>query len=136
MLTCSTRRRDRLKTTNANGTWPHHLRLAPAVTFGLYTLSDTLAAVVLNPVYAWLRTHGRRIPTIRKIGRRLLAVAMIGIRRPTAEEMRDRRRAPALFRIGPAGPVSAGLGGGDRGRPSVVCATARLEHRGGDGVRR
>jgi hypothetical protein len=81
----------------------HHLRLAPAVTFGLYTLSDTLAVVVLNPVYAWLRTHGRRIPTVRKIGRRLLAVAMIGIRRPTAEETRDGRRAPALFRIGTVG---------------------------------
>ena len=81
----------------------HHLRLAPTVTFGLYTLSDTLAAIVLTPVYGWLRTHGRRIPTVRKIAKRLLAVAMIGIRRPTAEEMRDGRRAPALFRIGTVG---------------------------------
>src|SRR5579862_7192961 len=46
----------------------HHLRVAPAVTFGLYTLSDTLAAFILNPVYSWLRTRGRRIPIIRKIG--------------------------------------------------------------------
>ena len=81
----------------------HHLRLPPTVTFGLYALSDTLAAAVLNPVYAWLRTHGRRIPTVRKIGRRLLAVAMIGVRRPTAEETRDGRGAPALFRVGTVG---------------------------------
>src|SRR5262244_4214323 len=38
----------------------HHLRLAPAVTFGLYTLSDTLAAVALNPVFSWVRTRGRQ----------------------------------------------------------------------------
>jgi hypothetical protein len=81
----------------------HHLRLAPAVTFGLYTLSDALAAVLLNPLYAWLRTHGRRIPAVRKIGGRLLAFAMIGIRRPTADETRDGRRAPALFRISTVG---------------------------------
>ncbi len=81
----------------------HHLRLAPTVTFGLYFLSDTLAAVVLNPLYAWLRTHGRRIPMVRKIGRRLLGVAMIGIGRPTVEEMRDGRRTPALFRVGTVG---------------------------------
>src|SRR5215510_1943526 len=49
-----------------------HLRLAPAVTFGLYALSDTLAVLLLNPIYSHLRRLGRRNPTIRKIGRRVL----------------------------------------------------------------
>jgi hypothetical protein len=81
----------------------HHLRIAPAVTFGLYALSDTLAMLLLNPVYSFLRTHGRRNPTVLKIGRRMLAVAMIGTRRPTADEVRAGRLAPALFRIATVG---------------------------------
>lgn len=81
----------------------HHLRMAPAVTFGIYALSDTLAVFILNPIYSWLRTHGRRIPLIRKAGRRVLALAMFGTGRSTAGEIRDGRRAPALFRIGAVG---------------------------------
>jgi len=81
----------------------HHLRLPPPVTFGLYALSDTLAALLLNPVYTWMRTHGRRNPTLRKIGQRVLAVAMFGTRRPTADDLRDGRLAPALFRIATVG---------------------------------
>jgi hypothetical protein len=80
-----------------------HLRIAPAVTFGLYALSDLLAMLLLNPVYSFLRTHGRRNPTFRKIGRRALAVAMIGTRRPTADAVRAGRLAPALFRIATVG---------------------------------
>ena len=80
-----------------------HLRLPPALTFGLYALSDALAVVLLNPVYGWLRTHGRRVPAIRKVGRRALAFAMIGVRRPTADEVRAGRLAPVLFRIGTVG---------------------------------
>ena len=80
-----------------------HLRIAPAVTFGLYALSDILALLILNPVYSLLRTHGRRNPTVRKIGRRMLAVAMIGTRRPTAGDVQGGRLAPALFRIATVG---------------------------------
>ncbi len=81
----------------------HHVRLAPAVTFGLYTLSDTLAALVLTPVFGWLRTHGRRIPMVRAVGKRMLAAAMIGARTPTAADVQDGRIAPALFRIATVG---------------------------------
>src|SRR5262249_22049366 len=80
-----------------------HLRFAPALIFGLYTLSDLFAALLLNPVYSFLRAQGRRNPTVRKIGRRMLAVVMIGIRRPTADEMRVGRLAPALLRIATVG---------------------------------
>ena len=81
----------------------HYLRVPPPVTFGLYALSDTLAALILHPVYTWLRTHGRRRPVIRRIGQRVLAFAMLGTRRPTAEEVRDGRLAPTLFRIATVG---------------------------------
>jgi len=80
----------------------HHLRLAPPVTFGLYTLSDVLAVLILNPIYSWLRTHGRRIPAIRKVGRRVLALAMIGTGRPATAELSG-RLAPALFRVATVG---------------------------------
>jgi len=80
-----------------------HLRIAPAVTFGLYALSDVLAVLLLNPIYSLLRTHGRRNATIRRIGQRVLAVAMIGTRRPTVDEVRAGRLAPALFRIATVG---------------------------------
>jgi len=79
------------------------LRLAPAVTFGLYALSDVLAMLILNPVYSLLRAHGRRNATVRKIGQRLLALAMIGARRPSADEVRAGKSGPALFRIATVG---------------------------------
>jgi hypothetical protein len=81
----------------------HHLRIAPPITFGLYALSDALAALVLHPVYSWLRSHGRRIPLIRKTGQRVLRMAMIGVRRPTADELSSGRLAPVLLRIGTVG---------------------------------
>lgn len=80
-----------------------HLRIAPAVTFGLYALSDLLAVVLLNPVYSLLRTYGRRNATVRRIGQRVLAVAMMGTRRLTADEVRGGRLGPALFRIATVG---------------------------------
>ncbi len=81
----------------------HHLHIAPPITFGLYALSDGLAALLLNPVYGWFRRSGRRIPAIRKFGRWVLRVAMIGVRRPTAEEVSGGRRAPMLLRVATVG---------------------------------
>jgi len=80
-----------------------HLRVAPVVTFGLYALSDLLAMIILHPLYSLLRAQGRRNATVRKIGQRVLRVAMIGTRRPTAEEVRAGRLGPALFRIATVG---------------------------------
>src|SRR4029079_5484264 len=81
----------------------HCLRSRPPLTFGLYTLSDTLAVLLLNPFYNWLRTHGRKNPTIRRIGQRALSFAMLGVLRPTPEEVREGRLAPALLRIATVG---------------------------------
>src|SRR2546426_2482175 len=53
-----------------------HLPLHPTMTFGLYALSDVIAAFVCHPVFALLRRHGRRVRPIRWLGPRVLAVAM------------------------------------------------------------
>src|SRR5262245_53539283 len=47
-----------------------HVPLNPGVTFGLYALSDILAAFVVHPVFTLLRRHGRRVPAIHWLGRR------------------------------------------------------------------
>ena len=80
-----------------------HLRIAPLVTFGLYALSDTLAILILNPVYSWFRTRGRQIPAVRKFGSNMLRFAMMGVRRPTAEDVRNGKLAPTLLRIATVG---------------------------------
>jgi len=59
-----------------------HLPLTPAATFGLYALSDAIAAIVCHPLFALLRRHGRNVKPIRWLGRRLLSLAMIGVRAP------------------------------------------------------
>jgi len=80
-----------------------HLRMPPPLTFSLYATSDVLAALLLNPFYNWLRTSGRRIPAVRTIGQRLMRVVMLGVRRPSAEDVHAGRLAPVLLRIGTVG---------------------------------
>ncbi len=71
-----------------------HIALAPAATFGLYALSDALAAIVCHPLFMLMRRHGRRVKPVRWLGRRLLSFAMIGVRAPERAG-----RGPALSRI-------------------------------------
>lgn len=81
-----------------------HVGVAPPVTLGLYVISDALAVLLLNPIYSWLRKHGRRNPTINKIGQRVIAAAMIGTGTSKARaESGAVRPAPALFRIATVG---------------------------------
>jgi hypothetical protein len=80
-----------------------HLRIAPALTFGLYLLSDLSAVVLLNPLYSFLRAQGRRHPRVRRIGRRMLAVAMLGMRRASANDADGGSLAPALLRVATVG---------------------------------
>ena len=75
-----------------------HIPLHPALTFGLYTLSDVLAAIVCHPLFVLLRRHGRNVRPVRWLGRRVLSLAMIGVRAPEAGGV-----APALSRIATVG---------------------------------
>ncbi|HSV07063.1 MAG TPA: hypothetical protein VLI07_11145, partial [Candidatus Binatus sp.] len=56
-----------------------HIPLHPAFTLGLYTLSDALAAVVCHPLFTVLRRHGRRVKPLYWLGRRMMALAMVGV---------------------------------------------------------
>lgn len=80
-----------------------HIPLNPAFTLGLYTLSDALAAIVCHPLFTVLRRHGRRVKPLHWLGRRMMALAMVGIRVPAADPTPDRRLAPTLFRIATVG---------------------------------
>jgi hypothetical protein len=77
-----------------------HVPLNPAMTFGLYALSDVLGALCCHPVFTWLRRHGRRIPPVRWLGRRLLGLAMLGVPPARGDE---RRLGAALTRIATVG---------------------------------
>src|SRR5262249_58139131 len=59
-----------------------HVPLNPAVTFGLYAASDVLGACVCHPIFTALRRHGRRIPSLRAVGRRFLQFATWGVKLP------------------------------------------------------
>src|SRR2546423_931573 len=71
-----------------------HLPLSPAATFGLYALSDGIAAIVCHPIFALLRRHGRNVKPIRWLGQRVLSLAMVGVRASEQAGV-----APALSRI-------------------------------------
>jgi hypothetical protein len=75
-----------------------HVPLNPVVTFGLYAFSDVLAAIICHPVFVLLRRHGRQIRPIRWLGRRILSLAMIGMRAPEPGHV-----APALSRVATVG---------------------------------
>ena len=75
-----------------------HLPLTPAATFGLYALSDGIAAIVCHPLFALLRRHGRNVKPIRWLGQRILSLAMVGVRASEQAGV-----APALSRIATVG---------------------------------
>jgi len=82
-----------------------HIPLHPAVIFGLYALSDVLSAFIFGPIFALLRKHGRKVEVIRKLGRRMLSLATLGVRVPRPEEVKagEKGLAPTLFRIATIG---------------------------------
>src|SRR5438876_1914835 len=75
-----------------------HVPLTPAATFGLYALSDAIAAIVCHPLFALLRRHGRNVKPIRWLGQRILSLAMVGVRASEQAGV-----APALSRIATVG---------------------------------
>ena len=64
-----------------------------------------------SPFYAWLRVRQRHVPAVRKIGSRLLRLAMIGVRRPTPEEVSSGRLGPALLLLRPWDSASTSTAG-------------------------
>jgi hypothetical protein len=78
-----------------------HVPLNPVATFGLYALSDVVAALVCHPLFTLLRRHGKRVRPIRWLGRRMLALAMLGVRKPDPQAATG--VAPALSRIATVG---------------------------------
>lgn len=82
-----------------------HAGISPAMTFGLYTLSDVLGACVCQPLYAFIRRFGGRVPVLRRLGAVMMKVALIGTRPPRPEEVARGARGtwPVLFRIGVVG---------------------------------
>lgn len=82
-----------------------HAGLNPALTFGLYALSDTLGACVCHPLYSLLRRAAGRVPALRAVGRRVIKLALIGATPPRAEDLKTGGRGalPVLFRIGSIG---------------------------------
>jgi hypothetical protein len=75
-----------------------HVPLNPAFTFGLYALSDLLAAIVCHPGFVLFRRHGRKLAPIRSVGRRVQSLAMLGV--PAAA---PGAATPALSRIATVG---------------------------------
>jgi len=75
-----------------------HVPLNPAFTFGLYALSDVLAAIVCHPVFVLFGRHGRKLGPIRSLGRRVQSLAMLGV--PPAA---PGAATPALSRIATVG---------------------------------
>jgi hypothetical protein len=93
-----------------------HIPLHPAVTFGLYALSDISAAMVCHPLFVVLRRHARRVRPLHALGKRMLALATVGVCLP---ERSGGGLTPVLSRIATvgfgvdvytAGFVATGLG--------------------------
>ena len=77
-----------------------HAGINPAITIGLYALSDVMGAMVTHPTYALAKRYGSRSKILSKIGRIYLKVAMFGVRMPRVEDVQNGPMLPALFRIG------------------------------------
>src|SRR5262245_8016732 len=81
-----------------------HIPLNPLATFGLYAMSDLFAALVCAPLFAFLRRHGRKLKFVHALGRRLLAVAMLGVPKPRPRpDGTPPHRGETLLRIGTVG---------------------------------
>jgi hypothetical protein len=77
-----------------------HAGINPAVTIGLYALSDVMKAMLMHPTYALAKRFGSRSRILSKIGRVYLKIAMFGVRMPRVEDVQNGPMLPALFRIG------------------------------------
>ena len=49
-----------------------HIPLNPALTFGLYAMSDVLAATICHPLFVGLRRLAGRVPAVKTAGQRFM----------------------------------------------------------------
>jgi hypothetical protein len=89
-----------------------HAGLPPLATFGLYTLSDVLGALISHPTFVLVRRVGGRVPILRRLGGGFLKLALIGSGtsavsppppEPDSPPGAPRAALPTLFRIGTVG---------------------------------
>jgi hypothetical protein len=80
-----------------------HIPLSPIVTLSLYAVSDVLAALVCHPIFVLLRRAGRHLRPVRWLGRRMMALAMIGVPAEGGDVRNAPHLAPALSRIATVG---------------------------------
>ncbi len=81
-----------------------HIPLHPAVTFGLYTASDVLAAAICHPLFVAFKRVARRVPLVKRAGKRMLQLAMLGTPAAHAEARGIASSRPAaLFRVATIG---------------------------------
>jgi hypothetical protein len=81
-----------------------HIPLNPAVTFGLYAASDVLAAAICHPLFVAFKRLARRVPVVKRAGKRLLKLAMLGVPAGHAEATGITSSGPAaLFRVATIG---------------------------------
>jgi hypothetical protein len=81
-----------------------HIPLNPAFTFGLYAVSDVLAAAICHPLFVGFKQVARRVPVVRRAGKAMLRFAMLGTPAAHAEARGVATSRPAaLFRVATIG---------------------------------
>lgn len=81
-----------------------HAGINPALTLGLYTLSDLLGALVCHPLFRLMVRLGSRVRPLRWLGERLMRLALIGTGARSLHSIdASARPAQVLFRIATVG---------------------------------
>jgi hypothetical protein len=81
-----------------------HIPLNPAATFGLYALSDLLAAAICHPLFVGFKALARHVPALKRAGKAMLKLAMLGVPAGHAEARGATSSGPAaLFRVATIG---------------------------------
>jgi hypothetical protein len=81
-----------------------HIPLNPATTFGLYALSDVLAAAICHPLFVGFKALARYVPALKRAGKGVLKLAMLGVPGGHAEARGASASGPAaLFRVATIG---------------------------------
>src|SRR5690349_18577208 len=81
-----------------------HIPLNPAITCGLYALSDVLAAAICHPLFVGFKALARHVPALKRAGKGMLKLAMLGVPAGHVEARGATSSGPAApFRVAPIG---------------------------------